>query len=688
MKPPQRDARIREQGVALISVLLIMSLLLMLGLAVTFTSVSDKFITSNYKNMTSGFYAAEAGVNNLNRVLRTDEFVLASLPDPPKITPGSPTLNHDSFIVNAEKLLNRREDFPNQSAYRTKCKITEFRIPYPAGDNNPVHVGSRVTHVNPAYPELGQVEPYSVAYSLESVGEGISGLNGLVTLVEEGVINFKLLVRADGGGLRVGSFSEFALFLDKFDPYNPEGPFIYQGLGPGDRFAGRVHSNQRLGFWSTAGGQDAPVFHGHVSQSFQTASFYRYGGGPPPAPVNADSDVVDGVLVAPKFLAGFERGIPPIPPAGNAFDQARAVIDGGFALSAGPPTDGDLHQALRSVSDMSTALAKPEDPGSSSPTLKQGIYVPTDGESLTGSGIYVMGNADEVTLSADPSGNRQTIRIRQGTQTTVVVIDIDAGTTTIDGGNGTRTLRGIPLDRSLAQKDNRSAASLYVYGDVSSLHGPGRDANGQPRPAVDSNFAVTVTAGGRATGNPRAPVAGGSVTLTGDLTYEVQVTDAAGNPINQDAKNVLGIFASGGNVEIPADGRAPNDLTVHASIAAFDLKNSDGQPILGANGRPFGGRIKSDVQNYHNNPFRGNFNLVGGAQSSNYDNLGVFDGAWHGYMYKGKWDARYDNGQSPPFYPGYVVDTGGPTGAPTVKAQANYPMVVSLKRIYYGTVQE
>src|SRR4029434_3391793 len=101
------------------------------------------------------------------------------------------------------------------------------------GDNNPAHVGSRVKPVNPAYPQLGQVEPYAVFYSLESVGEGISGLNGMVTLVEEGVINFKLLVKSDGGGLRVGSFSEYAMFLDKFDPYNPEGPFIYQGLGPG-----------------------------------------------------------------------------------------------------------------------------------------------------------------------------------------------------------------------------------------------------------------------------------------------------------------------------------------------------------------------------------------------------------------------------------------------------------------------
>ena len=67
---------------------------------------------------------------------------------------------------------------------------------------------------------------------------------------------------------------------------------------------------------------------------------------------------------------------------------------------------------------------------------------------------------------------------------------IDAGTTTVDAGNGTRTLRGVPKDRSIADKGNRSAASLYVRGDITSLHGPGRDAKGQPIPAIDSDFAV------------------------------------------------------------------------------------------------------------------------------------------------------------------------------------------------------
>src|ERR1700704_1640795 len=82
-----------EQGMALISVMLIMSLMLMLAMAVTFTSLSDKAITSNFKNLTSGFYAAEAGVNNLHRLLRNERFVMASLPNPPQVNPGRATLN-------------------------------------------------------------------------------------------------------------------------------------------------------------------------------------------------------------------------------------------------------------------------------------------------------------------------------------------------------------------------------------------------------------------------------------------------------------------------------------------------------------------------------------------------------------------------------------------------------------------
>src|ERR1044071_1053318 len=118
-----------ERGMTLVAVMLIMSLMLMLGLAVTFTSVSDKAITSNFKNLTSGFYAAEAGINNLHRLIRDDHFVLASLPSPPRVTPGQPTLNPGDFITAAEQALNKTEHFPNQAAYRTKVKIKDIQVP-------------------------------------------------------------------------------------------------------------------------------------------------------------------------------------------------------------------------------------------------------------------------------------------------------------------------------------------------------------------------------------------------------------------------------------------------------------------------------------------------------------------------------------------------------------------------------
>jgi hypothetical protein len=299
---PESPADIRrpnEKGMALVAVLLIMSLMLLLGLAVTFTAMSDGAVTSNFRNLTSGFYAAEAGVGNLHRTLRSEKFVLASLPDPPAVTPGQPTLRPEDFVRAAEDLLKTHERFPNDSAYRTQARIKEFIAPYPATDTNPAHAAYRIQYRDVRNPRLGQTEPYRVSYEIESIGEGISGLNGLVTLVEEGVINFRLIVSAEGGGVRVGAFSEFALFFDRFDPYNPEGPFIYQGLGPGDRFSGRIHTNERFGFWTPADGSNAPTFRGYVSQAYKTASYYRHGAGTPPPPVDSDSDVVDGVLVAP-----------------------------------------------------------------------------------------------------------------------------------------------------------------------------------------------------------------------------------------------------------------------------------------------------------------------------------------------------------------------------------------------------
>jgi hypothetical protein len=200
-------------------------------------------------------------------------------------------------------------------------------------------------------------------------------------------------------------------------------------------------------------------------------------------------------------------------------------------------------------------------------------------------------------------------------------------------------------------------------------------------------MAVTVTADAAGFGDGK-PVKQVGITITGDLTYEKAVVDAAGNPINQDARNVLGIFARGGNIEVPSFGsnRAPDNLMVHASMAAFELKDSQGNVITGPQGEPLGGRIRSDVTNWRSTPHRGNFTLVGGMQATFYDNFGVYDGRMHGFTYKGVWDSRYDKNFSPAWYPGYYVDTLNPEAGSQVTVRSNTPMVVSYKRVYYGSL--
>src|SRR5262249_52841575 len=128
-----------QDGMALVSVMLIMSLMLMLGLAVTFTALSDNSITSNFKNSTKGFYAAEAGIHNLHRLFHSDQFLTASLPNPPKMTPGQATYKQESFIVNAKQRLSKTEYFPNDAPYKPKLTITGMTVPYPTADGNQAH---------------------------------------------------------------------------------------------------------------------------------------------------------------------------------------------------------------------------------------------------------------------------------------------------------------------------------------------------------------------------------------------------------------------------------------------------------------------------------------------------------------------------------------------------------------------
>src|SRR5262245_27352789 len=170
-----------ERGMALVGVMLVMSLMVMLALAVTFTALSDHSVTANFRNGASGFYAAEAGINTIHRLIHGDQIALKSIPNPPHVTPGQPTLTPDGIATTAGQMLTISEHFPNDAAYHTKLTITDINVPYPADDQNPAH-GNRVFYNDPLNPKMGQTENYIIGYKVDSIGEGIAGLNGTVTL--------------------------------------------------------------------------------------------------------------------------------------------------------------------------------------------------------------------------------------------------------------------------------------------------------------------------------------------------------------------------------------------------------------------------------------------------------------------------------------------------------------------------
>jgi hypothetical protein len=191
---------------------------------------------------------------------------------------------------------------------------------------------------------------------------------------------------------------------------------------------------------------------------------------------------------------------------------------------------------------------------------------------FAGGGIYVQGNADQITMAAGTvtvAGNThktQVFTITQGTTTTTVTLDLDpAGQTTkISDGTTTTIITGLP--QNLNNSPATEAALLYVNGSISGssggtttgLTGPSSGA------AIPDGSAVTVTA----TGN---------VAITGNIIYEKEpvTLNAADTAVTPAPTNVLGIFTTTGDIQL----RPTSTMTtmeVDASLAMISQGSSGG----------------------------------------------------------------------------------------------------------------
>jgi hypothetical protein len=213
-----------------------------------------------------------------------------------------------------------------------------------------------------------------------------------------------------------------------------------------------------------------------------------------------------------------------------------------------------------------------------------GVYMPytitTSGHTTTktlnsnAGGIYVQGNANQITLTAatatigGTSHSEQVITIVQGSLTTTVTLDLTGGTTRIQdsAGNDTGIMTGLPEDYDYSTPTE--AAMVYVNGAISGttggwngtttgLSGPSSGA------AIQNGSAVTVTA----TGN---------IAITGNITYSTEpVTLNTSDTLVPGVTNVLGIFTPTGQIQLQPSTNNQN-MEIDASLAMISQGGSGG----------------------------------------------------------------------------------------------------------------
>lgn len=577
----QKFVRRRSQrGVALITTMLLLLLLIGFSVAMTMSAGSDMFINSHYRNFRGSFYAADSGLN----IVRQDMVaqIMAAVPanfnaNVQPIPPGTETtvLNNINSMYGGTSFRQLASSglAPDAwpEAYRIDPKQTQLVF---AG----CFADSDTTKNQPCNAPVGIVQQYTYTYNYAVTALGQSKGSENASLTDQGQL---VLIAKIIPAVANINFAGYGMFIDKFD--------ICSGtLVPG-LITGPVFTN---GAW-TFGNNGSYTFTDPVG-SVSTQAGYNFGGGTCDQVAATSDTSKTGKTIAPTFQAGFTMGAQHIPLPKDSYNQERAVIDS--IGTAGQPSSTDLNTSLKDVNGNpypasgapASGVFLPYAPAKDAlgnavldPVTKQPVL------NFTGGGILVQGDA-KVTLSA--VGTSQVYQINQnGVVTTITVTPTPggapgAGTTLIQSGNTTTTVTGVPVIRDPASGvPTGDATMLYVNGNISSLSGTAEGA-----PAIQDGSQVTITAAA-------------NITVTGDILYKSQPIDMPGDTINQtgDTRQALGIFTANGDVQLNNQ-QADKTLTINASIATLREGGSGGIINTGAAIDTLtivGGRIQNNIKN-------------------------------------------------------------------------------------------
>ena len=570
-----------NRGVALVTSLLILSLFTVMTLSMVIATTSDTLIDGYYRNARGSFYAADSGINAARQALLNQ---IASNALPAGYTPsgGSPNMVSPSTLLtnvtnsstgfgSYNSILGTSSSASNSSwagSFKIDTTKTTFGyVPQP-NDCTPApqcRNGSTVA--------VTAATPYQYFYAYHLVVDGQSN-SGEVNVIEEyGTITYTIKMNPT-----TSSTTSFAAYGTLFDKYALcSGAFV-----PGT-MSGQMFSNQSWNFGDSSylGTGTKYVFTGNVGAvNANVGYFYGSDGSCQQSP--NPSNTYGGVTINPTFSGGLSLGETAIPMPSNSFNQLGAILDGLGDCPPAPATCTSPSQASMAILTNAAGTSWP----SSGATPSTGVYMPYNSSTHTldqnsspgvgvanAGGIYVQGNVDQLTLAASTSGSGasthklQVITIKQGSTTTTVTLDLTGGTTTISDNQSHNTgpLTGLPQNMNASPVTE--ACLVYVTGNISSntssstptgLSGPSSGA------AIQDGSAVTV-------------VSGGTIDITGDLKYSTEPVSltTADTPVSPAPTNVLGIYTSGGNVELKPP-TAVASMEIDASLAEMSSGASYG----------------------------------------------------------------------------------------------------------------
>ncbi len=569
----------RSRGVALVTCLLILSLFTVMTLSMVIATTSDTLIDGYYRNARGSFYGADSGLNSARQYLVNQ--IYAAVPSTYLPSAGTPTLpTAATMLSNITNTSTGFGSYHSMLGGQTASWPGQFLINNTAA-SNPSSVTLVGCTPTPACNTPGTAIPsgttalvYTYAYHLVAQGQSYS----TETSVVEEYGNVVYTVEINPTTSQQTSFAAFGTLFDQYALCG--GPFV-----PGT-MSGKFFSNQSWNFGdaNAVGTSTKYIFTGPVGLA-QSQVGYVYGEYNQCDQVgasganNGKSDTYKGITINPSF-ASLNFSQPAIPMPTNSYNQLSAVLDGLGDCPPLPATCSAPSQASMAVLTNAHGTSWP----ATGSTPSTGVYLPytvtTSGGSTTktlnsgAGGIYVQGSAAQMVLSTatvgSPAHTEQLIQVTQGSGgsavTTTLTLDLTGNQTRMQdsAGNDTGFMAGLPTDLNTPVAEG---CMVYVNGNISSntssstptgLSGPSSG------PAIATGSGVTV-------------VSNGVIDVTGSLTYtnEPVSLTTADTPVTPAPTNVLGIYTSGGNVEL----KPPSDVAsmeIDASMAEISAGSSYG----------------------------------------------------------------------------------------------------------------